>query len=38
MQPSGWQKEYSRFTEVQERLLAERHKAGATPAIAVPAK
>jgi len=38
MQPSGWQKEYSRFTEVQERLLAERHKAGATPAVAVPAK
>jgi formate dehydrogenase major subunit len=38
MQPSGWQKEYSRFTEVQERLLAERHKAGTTPAVAVPAK
>ncbi|MGV8826655.1 formate dehydrogenase subunit alpha, partial [Methylibium petroleiphilum] len=32
MQPSGWQKAYSRFTEVQERLLAERHKA--EPALA----
>ncbi|QAZ39455.1 formate dehydrogenase subunit alpha [Methylibium sp. Pch-M] len=32
MQPSGWQKDYSRFTEVQERLLAERHKA--EPALA----
>ena len=32
MQPSGWQKAYTRFNAVQERLLAERHKA--EPALA----
>jgi formate dehydrogenase major subunit len=38
MQPSAWQREYSRFTEVQERLLAERQQAGSASTAGVVAK
>jgi len=38
MQPSAWQREYSRFSEVQDLLLAERRKAGEAVSATVGAK
>jgi len=38
MQPSAWQREYSRFSEVQDQLLAERRKAGEAVSATVGAK
>jgi formate dehydrogenase major subunit len=38
MQPSAWQREYSRFSEVQDQLLAERRKAGEVASATVGAK
>jgi formate dehydrogenase major subunit len=38
MQPSAWQREYSRFSQVQDQLLTERRKAGEAASATVGAK